>query len=285
MSGIGILGAGEVSATLARRLAESGRFASVYLVDEDVGRAKGKALDLAQSGPVEGYDTRLHGLARIEDLPPLAALVVAEPGSLPRSGPGTGPPETFVKSVVRAAGAGLILDVSADGAALVAAAVRLGFPRARVLGSFPLAVAGALRVRLAEELAVAASSVSLTLIGLPPERSLLPRGSCTIGGVPIDRLSPLAERRALEAVRGRIPGPVALATAADRVLRAALQSAPTVLPVFAALQGEYGHRGAVLAVPARLARGGVAGVVELPLDPGDRAAFDTLADRSRAGGW
>ena len=78
MSTIAILGAGETGATLARRLAETERFAAIWLVDEDEGRARGKALDLAQSGPVEGYDTESRGTGRLDKLPELTALVVAE---------------------------------------------------------------------------------------------------------------------------------------------------------------------------------------------------------------
>ena len=85
MSSIGILGAGDTGATLARRLAEWGRFTTIWLVDEELGRAKGKALDLAQSGPVEGYDTALRGAARLDELPALLALVLAEPPGLPQA--------------------------------------------------------------------------------------------------------------------------------------------------------------------------------------------------------
>jgi malate/lactate dehydrogenase len=164
----------------------------------------------------------------------------------------------------------------------VASAVRVGFPRSRVAGSLPLATAGVLRTLLADDLQAAPRDVSLTVLGLPPAKPILPRGSATLGGVPIERLSPLAERRALEAARGRLPGPVSLATAAARVLVALFSRTPAVLPVFAALDGEYGHRRTVLAVPARLARGRVEGVLEVPLDPVDRAAFDTLAERAFA---
>jgi len=280
MSCIGILGAGETGATLARRLAETGRFRSLWLVDPDLGRAKGKALDLLQSGPGEGYDTLVSGAERLEDLPPLQALVVTEAAGLPRSSPGALPPESFVRPLVAAVGAGFLLDATAEGAALVAAAIRLGLPRAQVAGSLPLATAAALRTLLAEDLQAAARDVSLTILGQPPVRTILPRGSAALGGAPIERLSPLAERRALERLGQRVPGPVSLATAAARVLLAVFGRTPAVRPVFAGLDGEYGQRRSVVAVPARLGLGRLQGVVEIPLDPVDRAAFDTLAERA-----
>jgi malate dehydrogenase len=278
MSTIAILGAGETGATLARRLAETGRFAAIWLVDEDEGRARGKALDLAQSGPIEGYDTEVRGTDRLDKLPEVAALVVAEPAGIPQGSLGLGPPDSFVASLVRAVGRGFLLDAQARAAPLVASAVRAGLPRTRVAGSAPLASAGAVRTRLAEELGAAPRDVALTVLGLPPDRWVLPGGTATLGGVPILRLAPLAERRALAAVRGRVPGPVALATAAARVLVAVFAPTASVLPVFAALDGEYGHRRTALAVPARLARGRVE-VIEVPLDPVDRSAFDTLAEQ------
>lgn len=278
MSTIAILGAGETGATLARRLAETERFAAIWLVDEDEGRALGKALDLVQSGPLEGYDTEVRGTDRLDKLPELAALVVAETPGLPRGSPGLGPPDSFVATLVRAVGRGFLLDASPRGAPLVATAVRAGLPRARVAGSSPVASAGALRARLAEDLTAAPRDVSLTVLGLPPDRWILPRGAAALGGVPLERLAPLAERRALRAVQGRDLGPVSLATAAARVLVAVFARMPAVLPVFAGLDGEFGHRRTALAVPARLARGRVE-VVEIPLDPKDRVALDALAEQ------
>jgi malate dehydrogenase len=277
MRTVAILGAGELGATLARRLAESGRCASLWLVDAQEGMARGKALDLLQSGPVEAYDTCLQGAGSLEEIPAVDVLVAADPSNLPVSASGLGPPESFVKALVEATGKGLLLVASAHGAAFVAAAVQAGLPRSRVLGSSPLATAGALRARLAAELEVGPASIALGVLGLPPDRPLLPRGSATVGGVPVERLSPVAERRALEAVRGRLPGPVALATAAARVLRSVFATAPSVLPVFAHLEGEFGHRGVALAVPARLGRGRLQGILEPPLDSVDRTAFDSLA--------
>ncbi len=284
MKTVAILGAGELGGTLARRLAETGRFAVVHLVDADEGRAKGKALDLLQSGPIEGYDTRVEGSRSATGLGEVDVLVVADAPDLPVSSPGLAPPDSFVREVVDAAGHGLLVVATAQGAAFVTAAVRAGLPRGRVVGSSPLATAAALRSQIAEELGVAPGEVALTVLGLPPHQPILPRGSATVGGVPLERVSPLAERRALEAVKGRVPGPVALAAAACRVLVALSRGTPAVLPVFVTLEGEYGHRRVALAIPARLGHGRVLGIIEVPLEAVDRTAFDTLADRAFAAG-
>jgi malate/lactate dehydrogenase len=72
---------------------------------------------------------------------------------------------------------------------------------------------------------------------------------------------------------------VALAAAATRVLRALGGSRPSILSVLVVLRGEYGHRGVAVAVPARLTCGRVDSVLEVPLDPVDRVAFDRAAQQ------
>jgi len=154
------------------------------------------------------------------------------------------------------------------------------------VGSAPVAYAGALTRRLATEMQVEPRAVSALVLGLPPDQVVIPRESACVGGVPVDRLSPVALRRAMAGLAGRVPGPVALAAAAARVLRALGGSRPSMLGVLVSLQGEYGHRGVAVAVPARLAAGRVESVVEVPLEPVDRVAFDRAAQqRFREAYW
>jgi malate/lactate dehydrogenase len=160
---------------------------------------------------------------------------------------------------------------------VVEMAVEKGHPRDRVIGSAPVAIASALRRHLALAVDGRPRDVAATVLGRPPGRLLMPRGTALLGGLPIDRLAPAAARAALSRVEGRWPGPVALAAAAARVLGALFSPDPSVLPVLVALAGEYGHRGRALAVPARLGHGRLLGVVELDLDPVDRVAFDNAA--------
>jgi len=140
-----------------------------------------------------------------------------------------------------------------------------------------VAMAAALRRQLALAVDGRPRDVAAIVIGRPPGRLVLPRGTALIGGLPIDRLAPAAVRTALARVEGRWPGPVALAAAAVRVLRALGSADPSILPVTVSLSGEYGYRGMALAVPARLGHGRLLGVIELDLDPVDRVAFDNAA--------
>jgi len=273
---IAVLGAGDLAATVVRRIAEQELARRVVLVDGDEARARGKALDIAQSGPVEGFDVQIEAASSLTAAGAFDALVVADPAELAI------PParaRALGESLAAVMGKRPLVVAAPAASAVIEAAVRKGMSREAVVGSAPVAYVGALRRRLAAELQVEPRAVSALVLGLPPDPIVTPRESACVGGVPVDRLSPVALRRAAAGLAGRTPGPVALAAAAARVLRALGGSRPSMLSVLVQLQGEYGHRGAALAVPARLAAGRVESVVEIPLEPVDRVAFDTAAQR------
>ncbi len=276
---IAILGAGELGATLARRLAERERARHVVLVDANEGKARGKALDLLQSGPVEGYDTQVTGAP---DLPEgCDVAIAADPPEL--EGRSSRDAAEWTRGLVPRLGRGLLLAAGDHGPTIVEAAVRAGLKRERAIGSAPLAWAGALRRALAHELGAAAPDLGLTVLGLPPEHLVVPGRSVTVSGIPIEALSSTALRRALDLVRRRTLGPLALAAAAARVLAALLGPPGTVLPAWAMLEGEFGHRGTALAVPVRLGGGRIQAVVEVPLEPVERVAFDNAAQKREEG--
>jgi malate dehydrogenase len=276
---VAILGSGDLAATLARKLAEAEDARRIVLVDEEVGRARGKALDIAQSGPVERFDAHVEGAADLAAAGGADVLVVADPADLPD---GTALPSATLVEQIRAAAAGTVLVASAHSCALVEALVAAGHARERVLGSAPVAQAAALRRRLAERLEAEPREVTATVLGVPPHGLIAPQASVSLGGVPVPSLDPSALRQAVAALSARTPGPAALAAAAARVLRALSGSRPSVLPVVAWLDGEYGHRGVALASPARLAAGRIEGVLEVPLEPVERIALDNAAQRRQA---
>lgn len=280
---VNILGAGDLGATLARRLAERELVRHIALVDADVGKAKGKALDIAQSGPVERFDVSVEGWETPESAPAADCWVIADPPEL--MGPGGDKRVVdLARAMAEAAGRGLLVVASGQhGAALVEAATQRASSRERVMGSAPLAFAAAFRRRLAGELGLEPSVVHGTPIGLPPTHAFVPYGTAVAGGVPVERLSAVATRRALEALRSVVLGPVALAHATVGVLAALSSTRPTILPVFAFLSGEYGHRGIALAVPAKLCSSRLDAVVEFTLEPVDRVTLDTAAERRRQG--
>lgn len=274
---VAILGAGELGATLARRVAEAETSRKILLVDTDEGRARGKALDLLQSGPVEGYDTRVEGRGAIAADEAPDVVVVADPPELLDASAGAA--RIYGSGLVPLVGKGFLVVAGSFGPTIAEAAVQEGLPRERVLGTSPLAWAGALRRRLADELRVRAKDVSVSLLGLPPAYLVLPQGAATVGGLSVDAVSVVARRRALDSLRRRRLGPVALATAAAQVLAALAARSRALLPLLVRLDGEYGHRGVALAAPVQLGGGRIESVVEWTLDPVDRVALDTAAQR------
>lgn len=279
---IALIGAGQIGGTLAH-LAALKELGDIVLFDIAEGTPQGKALDIAQSGPVDHFDVSLEGFPTPEAAPASDCWVIADPPELAGSG-GDKRSADLARGLVELVGRGLlVVSPAQDGPALVEAAAPHFPSRDRVIGSAPVAFAAALRRRLAGELGLEPSAVQAVPIGLPPTHALVPLGTALAGGVPVEKLSPVATRRALEALRSHALGPVALAHAAARVLAALLGTRPAVLPVFAFLAGEYGHRGVALAVPGRLCGGRLEMVVEFALESVDRVAFDTAAERRRQG--
>jgi malate dehydrogenase len=268
-----ILGAGDLAATLARRLAERELVRRVVMVDPADGRAKGKALDLMQSGPVEGYDVAVEGAADLSGAGHFDLLLVADP---PAFDDPVARASDLATAIAAGAGGVPVVVAGLQAAPLLEALSARGLARERLIGSAPVAVSSALRRHIASELECEPSGVSVTLMGRPGQW-LLPLGVATAGGTPVERLAPMAVRRALAAVNTRTPGPVALAAGAVAVVRALVSSRASLLPVMALLQGEYGHRGVAVAVPARVGAGRIQAVVEAPLEPVDRVAFDNAA--------
>jgi malate dehydrogenase len=266
-----IFGAGELGATLARRLAGSpGR---VVLVDPDEGKAKGKALDILQSGPVDGFDTRVEGAAAAERFAEPDVAIAADHPDL------AGASAAFrAAAMMRALRPRVALVALARPAAAVDALLGAGFDADRVAGTAPLAVEAALRRRLAEALDVAPRAVSLALVGLPPDAIVVPHASAAIGGAPLDGLGPAALRQAVQEATGRTPGPVALASAAAAVIGALDAPRASVLCVMARADGVAGMGRATLALPRRIAKGRIGAALDLALEPYERVALQNAAE-------
>ena len=189
----------------------------VVLVDREVGKAQGKALDLLQSGPVEGYDTRVEGASELAAVGETEAVIVADPAELLDVSAEAA--AVYAQGLVAQIGGALLLVAGEHGPSMVDAAVGKA-KRERVLGTAPVAFAASLRRAVAEELRVRPEDVTALVMGLPPAHLLAPRATITVAGCRPMPCPPSWCRRAVEAVRRRRLGPVALATAAVAVLRA-----------------------------------------------------------------
>ena len=143
MRSIAVLGAGDLAATVVRRIAELGLARRVVLVDVDETRARGKALDIAQSGPVEGFDVQIEAASNLTAAGAFDALVVADP---PELAP-TLPParaRALAESLATVMGKRPLIVAAPAASAVIEAAVRKGLSREAVVGSAPVAYVAAL---------------------------------------------------------------------------------------------------------------------------------------------
>jgi malate dehydrogenase len=296
---VSVVGAGNVGATLAQRLAELD-LVDVALVDVVEGLAQGKALDLLEAGPVVGYDSQViggtdygitagskvvvitSGLARKpgmsrDDLVSANAKIVGEVTTavMERS------PEAILIMVTNP------LDVMTELALRVS-----GLPRTRVIGMAGILDTARFRSFLAAELKVSVRSVEAYVLGGHGDSMVPLRGGTTVAGIPVGRL--VAPER-LEAIvqRTRDGGAeivsylktgsafYAPSAAATQMVEAILLDRGQILPCAIRLEGEYGLRGVVVGVPIKLGADGVGEVIEVELTPSERAELERSAEAVR----
>src|SRR6187455_2619486 len=290
-----VIGAGNVGATTAQRIAEAG-LADVVLVDIVEGLPQGKALDLAEAAPVVGHDARITGTNDYADTAGSDIVVVTS--GLARQ-PGMSRDDLLAKNagIVRAVveqaaqhspNAILIIVTNPLDAMCHVALTASGFPRERVLGMAGVLDSARFRTFIAEELGVSVEDTSAFVLGGHGDTMVpLPRYS-TVAGIPItdllseDQIAALVDRTAnggAEIVALLKTGSAFYAPAAStfEMVDAILRDRKRVLPCAAYLQGEYGVDGLFVGVPVVLGAGGMERVIEITLSAGEQAAFDKSA--------
>lgn len=213
MSVAAILGAGPEGGAIAHRLAERARFRKVRLVDAAAGVAAGKALDIRESGPIGGFDTRLEGAAD-----PLAAagasvVIVADPvdGSGWEGETGL----ALLRQLVRAGPSAPFVFAGPGQIWLMEkAAAELKVPADRLVGSAASAIAGAARALVGIELDGSASDVHVNITGRPPTFVIGWSSATVAGSLVVDRL-PAHRLTAIGQALTKLwpPGPEAIAAA------------------------------------------------------------------------
>ena len=292
---ISIIGAGNVGATTAQRIVETG-LADVVLVDIVEGLPQGKALDLAEAAPVVGYDVKVTGTNDYADTAGSKIIVVTS--GLARQ-PGMSRDDLMAKNagivgaVVRAAAAvspdAIIIIVTNPLDAMCHVAMQAsGFPRERVVGMAGVLDSARFRHFIAAELDVSVRDVRAFVLGGHGDTMVpLPRHS-TVGGVPItelmteERIAALVDRTrngGAEIVALLKTGSAYYAPAASVVemAEAILLDRRRILPCAAYLQGEYGYDGLFVGVPVVLGDGGMEKVIEISLTDDEKAALDHSA--------
>jgi malate dehydrogenase len=294
-----VIGAGNVGATTAQRIAEAG-LADVVLVDIIDGLPQGKGLDLAEAAPVVGHDARVSGT---NDYAATAGSdIVVVTSGLARQ-PGMSRDDLLAKNagIVRAVvqeaakrspNAVLIIITNPLDAMCHVAMQASGFPRERVIGMAGVLDSARFRAFIAEELDVSVADTHAFVLGGHGDTMVpLPRYS-TVAGIPItellpaDRIEALVQRTAnggAEIVALLKTGSAfyAPAAAAFEMAESILLDRNRVLPCAAYLQGEYGVDGLFVGVPVVLGAGGLKRVIEIELGPDEQAAFQHSADAVR----
>jgi len=275
MFDVAIVGAGELGGTLASLLAVRDAARSVHLIDAKPQVAAGKALDIAQSAPILGFSTTITGSTEINATAGASVVVIADQVGAGEWSLDDG--DQLLKRLSFGASGSVIVCAGATQRKLVEHGVRvLKFSRARLIGSAPEAIAGALRALVALEVNGSPRDVALTVMGVPPDQTVVPWEDSTIGGISAARVldEPIRRRLAARVAPLWPPGPNALAAAAATVVTTILGGTRRQLSVFVGPDDSRGIKARAAAHPVRVDSNGVTTFEQLPLTGRDRVAFE-----------
>jgi malate dehydrogenase len=302
-----VVGAGFYGSTTAQRLAEYDIFDEVVLTDIVEGKPEGLALDMNQSRPVEGFETKVTGQttgANGEGYEAIAGSgVIVITAGLPRK-PGMsrmdliGVNAKIVRSVteqvVKHAPDAVIIVVSNPLDEMTALTAKVsGFPSARVMGQAGMLDTARFSYFVAEKLGVPVGSVKTLTLGSHGDTMVPVPSACSVDGRPLSELLDAQDIEALvQRTRnggGEIVGLLktgsayyAPSAAAARMARAGAEDSGAVLPVCAWVDGQYGIEGVYLGVEAEIGAAGIRRVVERDLTEPELAGLREAAEAVRA---
>ena len=292
---ITVVGAGNVGANCAVRIADK-ELADVVLVDVVEGVPQGKALDLLQSGPVQGYDVNLvgandYGLTADSDI----AIITA---GFPRK-PGMSRDDLLLANfeVVKTAAEGvakfspncIIIMVTNPLDAMAQAALWVsGFPRNRVVGMAGVLDSARFRTFIAQELSVSVENVTAVVMGGHGDTMVPLVRLSNVSGIPltelmdqatIDRIVTRTANGGAEIVKYLKTGSAyyAPSAAAVEMAESILKDKKKVLPCAAYLEGEYGINGLFVGVPVKLGATGIEKIYEVKLTAEEQAKLNKSA--------
>jgi malate dehydrogenase len=271
MSVVAIIGAGSLGAALAHKLALRGRVSEVRLIDVADSVARGKALDIVQSGPVDGFATRVTAAGSLLTAVGADVVVLADAvdGTEHTGEAGLG----IVRQLTAAGVTSPILFAGGTQRDLMTHCLReLRIPSSRVVGSAPAALASALRALCGVILDTSPVEITLNVAGVPPRQAVVAWQEATVSGQP---LSSVMAAHDIAGLTARIPtlwppGPFALASAASRVAEALCHGSRRQHSCFV-----DAGRGRIAALPVVIGRGGVKRVLEPVLTSAERTLLET----------
>jgi malate dehydrogenase len=294
---ITVVGAGNVGATAAQRVAEKELARVVVMVDVVEGVPQGKGLDQWQSAPIEGFDSRVIGSNGYEesagsDIVIITAGIARKPGMSRDDllNTNAGIVKAVSEQVKKTSPNAIIIVVSnpLDVMCYVAKEAS-GFPRERVIGMAGVLDTARYRAFLAEALDVSVRDIQAMVLGGHGD-TMVPLISYTsVSGIPVTQLMDRAKLDAIvdrtrnggaEIVKHLKTGSAYYAPSAGAVqmAEAIVQDQKRILPCSAWLEGEYGMKGLFLGVPCKLGRKGLERIVEVELSADEKAALKKSAD-------
>ncbi|MBK8660357.1 MAG: malate dehydrogenase [Ignavibacteriales bacterium] len=284
MKKITVVGAGNVGATAAQRIAEKHLAENVVLLDVIEGIPQGKALDMWESGPVEDFDSAVIGTNDYSDTAGSDIVVIT--AGLARK-PGMTRDDLLMKNaeIVRSV-TEQVVPVSPDAVIVVVSnpldvmtwvsMKTSGFPKNRVVGMAGVLDSARFRLFIAKELNVSVMDVQALVLGGHGDSMVPLIRYSTVSGIPIselmsaERIEQLVDRArngGIEIVNYLKTGSAyyAPSSSAVEMVDAIVKNRQRILPCAAYLEGEYGLNGMYVGVPVKLGRNGIEKVIELKL--------------------
>jgi malate dehydrogenase len=298
---VAVVGAGNVGATAAQRLAEKNLARSVIMIDVVNGVPQGKGLDQWQSGPIEGFDTRVIGSGSYDEAAGAEVFMVTagiarKPGmsrdDLVKTNAGI--VRSVTEQIARVAPKSILVVVSNPLDVMCYVAMKASrFPRERVLGMAGVLDTARYRTFLAEALDVSVEDIQAMVLGGHGDTMVPLVSYTTVSGIPVTQL---IDRAKLDAIvtRTRNGGAeivgflktgsayYAPSAAAVQMVEAIALDKKRILPCSAWLQGEFGLRDVFCGVPCKIGRGGLERIIEVTLIDAERDELKKSAEAVRS---
>ncbi len=289
---VSVIGAGNVGAHTALWVAQK-EIADVVLVDIMEGMPAGKALDMMEAAPVEGFDANISGSNDFKDIEGSDIVVITaglarKPG-MSRSdlvGKNTAILKSVIDEVVKYAPNAILIIVTNPLDIMVHIAWKLsGFPAERVIGMAGALDSSRLKAFMGMELGVSIENVSAMVIGGHADSMVPLKRYSTVGGIPLpqllsdDKIDALMQRT--KTAGGEIVALLktgsayfAPSAASAEMVEAILKDKKKVMPCAVYCDGKYGLDGVYVGLPVILGAAGVEKIIEIELDETEQAAFD-----------
>jgi malate dehydrogenase len=298
-SKVSIIGAGNVGATCAFRIAEKG-YADIVLLDIIAGLPQGKGLDMLEAIPLIDSDVKIVGTNDYGETANSDIVVITSGASRK---PGMSRDDLVLTNmkvvrevterVVQYSPNCIIIMVTNPLDAMTQLALHISkFPRNRVLGQSGILDSARFRTFIAQELNVSVKDVSTCVLGGHGDTMVPITRLCTVGGVPITKLLPKKKIDSLVERTVKGGGEIvsliktgsafyAPAAATVQMVDAVILDKKEILPCAAYLEGEYGISGVVVGVLVKLGKNGIEQIIELKLTPEEDAALRKSANAVR----